>query len=694
MTGSASSSDRRARQLAGWAVLAGGLVGLLLSLLTSDWHRRELFDLWQRSAPREVGTDKVAVVLIDSVDLESIGPWPWSRYYLTALTAGLAEQQPSVIAFDIIFAGRDSLDPAHFARIYRNYDPTAARAVADLPSQDQEFARAIGSSPVLLARLASAEGQTEPSDLMIDPTVAGKPPPGTLRETKVVTSINELDDVALAHAMINGPPDADGVIRRVPLSVLVGETPLPGLAVELARIAADIPQLEWRGSDLRMGRAAIPADDRGSLRLRFGRFPDSAIHSASDVFEGDVADDAFAGKVVLVGLGAAGTADLVTTPLEAQTYGVLVQAAAVDAILEGSWLSRPGWVPWLEVAASLVLLVLVLLAGGTRRYWLLAPALLAALALPLASWLAFDRANLLIDPVGPLLVAACAAIAMWITLYALARAERTRLAAALVEQRVATAEQEGELNAARRIQQGMVPGADRLAELDPRVGIGAVLVPAKSVGGDFYDAVGIGADRLLFMIGDVTGKGVPAALYMALSKALSKSNLSRAAGGDLGEAVAALNRELMAEADDEMGVTLLVGMLDLSDGTVALVNAGHENPLIVGADGSVASLPLEGGPPLCVIDFRYPEESLVLAPQDTLVLITDGATEAENATGEMFGLGGVIEALADQGQMRAAERAGDLAAKVRAFEGETVPSDDLTIVTLRYRGQPPAERMS
>ena len=242
-------------------------------------------------------------------------------------------------------------------------------------------------------------------------------------------------------------------------------------------------------------------------------------------------------------------------------------------------------------------------------------ALAVAVALPLVSWFAFARANLLIDPVRPLIIGACAATAMWIALYVLARAERTRLAAALVEQRISAAEQEGELKAARRIQLGMVPGPERLAALDPRVGVGAVLFPARSVGGDFYDAVMVAPDRLLSM-----------------------------------------------------------------------VNAGHENPLIVRADGNVASLLLEGGPPLCVVDFPYREERHVLDEGDTLVLITDGATEAENAAGAMFGLAGVIAALEGEGEMTAEARAGDLAGRVRAFEGDTEPSDDLTIVALRYRG--------
>jgi serine phosphatase RsbU (regulator of sigma subunit) len=432
-----------------------------------------------------------------------------------------------------------------------------------------------------------------------------------------------------------------------------------------------------------MGGRLLPVDDQGRLAPRLGRFPERAIHSADDVLTNRVPPQAFAGKVVLIGLGAEGTQDIVATPLGTEQYGVLVQAQAVDAILTGGWLARPPWLAALEWLAGAVLVILVVAgrAARRRRPFVIAGALLA-LVLPLASWLAFDRANLLFDPLRPLLIGFGAATALAVTQYILTRAERARLAAELTEQRVAAAAQEGELNAARRIQMGMVPGAQRLAGLDPRVEIGAVLRPARSVGGDFYDALKVGPDKLLFVIGDVTGKGVPAALYMALSKALAKSVLRRGADR-LGEAVAALNRDLMAEADDEMGVTVLAGVLDCATGDLVLVSAGHENPLVVRSSGAIDTLRLRGGPPLCVIDFPYAEEPARLEPGDTLVLITDGATEAANADNALLGVEGIVEALRREGEMPAAERADDLAERVRAFEAGTEPSDDLTILTIR-----------
>ena len=667
------------------AVLVGGLIGTLLSLLSADFERHALFDTWQRAAPREISTDNVAVVLIDSLSLEAVGSWPWSRYYIARLVESIAIQQPDAIAFDMVFAEPDALNPLAFTSLYPELDPQTRQTVNRLPTMDQVLGQVIGSSPILLARLGVPRDGIDPALLLVDPHVAGTPPADTLRTDQVLTSIPELDDVALAHAMVNGPSDHDGIVRRVPLSVIVGDRPMPGLAVEAARLSLGAEQLEWRGSRLLIGEMELPADETGSLPLRLGRIPEAAVYSAAELLAGKVTSDAFAGKVVIVGLGAEGTADIVATALDKNIFGVLLQAQAVDAILEEGWVSRPDWALGAEIAASLALLVLILIAGGTQRYWLLVPAFIFTLALPLLSFIAFDRTNLLLDPARPLLVGIFAAAAMWITLYLLARAERVRLASELVEQRVASAEQEGELKAARRIQLGMVPGPESLRSLDARVGIGAVLQPARSVGGDFYDAVMIGPDRLLFIVGDVTGKGVPAALFMALSKALSKSALRRSEG-DLGDAMSALNRELMAEADEEMGVTMLVGVLDCATGSVAVVNAGHENPLVVRANGNIETLPMTGGPPFCVLDFPYTTEQHRLAPADSLIVLTDGATEAQNAAKDLFGVKGLLTALEGEGDIPADKRASELAASIRAFEGETEPSDDLTIMVLRYRG--------
>jgi CHASE2 domain-containing sensor protein/serine phosphatase RsbU (regulator of sigma subunit) len=664
-------------------VALGGLAGALLSLVVAEPVRRALFDEWQVLSPRHIDADKVAVVLIDRESLAAVGPWPWPRYYLARLTETIAAQRPRAIGFDMVFAEADRLNPDRFVALYPELDAGTAAAIGGLPSMDSSFAQVLGGAPVVLGRLGIDGEGSDAKAVFVDPEIAGRPPPQTPRFARVLSSIVELDDVALGHAMLNGPPDADGVVRHVPLAVVAGDRPMPGLAVELARIALGAPKLAWHGDTAAIGTVRLPADAAGQLQLRFGLFPDRARFSAARVLANAVPADAFRGKVVLIGPGAEGIADLVATPLETEGYGVFVQAQAVDAMLHRGWLSRPAWLVASEWAKGALLAFLVGVAAmhGRRWPWLVVAGLGALL--PPLSWLAFDSAGLLFDPLRPAMIGGAAAIAAGLLIVGRGRAERERLAVALIEQRVTSAMQEGELQAARTIQLGMVPTAERLARLDPRIAAAAALEPAHSVGGDFYDAVRIDADHLLLLIGDVAGKGVPAAIYMALSKTLAKSVLVRETGG-LAHAVATLNRELMREADDAMGVTLLAVLVDCRAGALTLVNAGHENPIVLRAGAAPRSVAMDGGPPLCVCDFVYPEERLALATGDTVVLITDGVTEAQDAQCGMFGLDRALAALRQEPAGDPAASVRHLVAAVRAFEHPTEPSDDLTILAFRY----------
>ncbi|WP_016747838.1 PP2C family protein-serine/threonine phosphatase, partial [Rhizorhabdus wittichii] len=213
--------------------------------------------------------------------------------------------------------------------------------------------------------------------------------------------------------------------------------------------------------------------------------------------------------------------------------------------------------------------------------------------------------------------------------------------------------------------------------------IDALLEPAKSIGGDLYDVIRLDADRIAFLVGDVTGKGVPAALFMALSKALAKSVVLRGVPS-LADAAAILNEELMRDNSEAMNVTMLVGILDLSSGELVLMSAGHEDPLHIRGDGAIAIHKLDGGPPFCIVDFPYPDEPMTLAPGEALVLISDGVSEAQNGDGALFGHDRLLAAL--QGRTNASAMVEAMRDAVRAFEDGTDPTDDLTVMAVRYLG--------
>jgi serine phosphatase RsbU (regulator of sigma subunit) len=147
----------------------------------------------------------------------------------------------------------------------------------------------------------------------------------------------------------------------------------------------------------------------------------------------------------------------------------------------------------------------------------------------------------------------------------------------------------------------------------------------------------------------------------------------------------AINSELLKDNSEAMSLTMLFGILDLKTGTVHMVCAGHEDPLLITADGHVTRVRLEGGLPFCVAELPYPLETLTLKAGETLVLITDGVTEAQNAQGALFGSSRILaENDVEAGSATAiCEKIRD---QVRVFEEGTEATDDLTVMALRYLG--------
>jgi adenylate cyclase len=194
----------------------------------------------------------------------------------------------------------------------------------------------------------------------------------------------------------------------------------------------------------------------------------------------------------------------------------------------------------------------------------------------------------------------------------------------------------------------------------------------------------IDGDRLGFSVADVTGKGVPAALFMAMSKALTSAALSRMQVGPA-EMAEAVNLELLKDNTEAMSVTMLLGVLNLKTGDIDIACAGHEDPLQLDSDGNVTRVSLEGGPPFCIAEFTYPPERLKLKPGETLVLVSDGVTEAQNASNTLFGRDRILAGRGEWARSATAicEAIRD---EVRTFEEGTEATDDLTVMTIRYLG--------
>lgn len=276
---------------------------------------------------------------------------------------------------------------------------------------------------------------------------------------------------------------------------------------------------------------------------------------------------------------------------------------------------------------------------------------------------------------------------------ALLAAQIARVAAIKLEStrlRVAALEKERldeTLRLAQAIQMRMLP--QEMPPLTPEstFDIAASIRPAKTVGGDFYDFHLTKDARLYFCIGDVSGKGVPAALMMAVSRALFRSLILR--GESPAEIMAAVNRQLCDETDAAMFVTAWCGVLDLHTGEVRFSNAGHNPPMLISADGTVRELVTRPGLVLGYLPpYKYVEESVVLGTGDVFFLYTDGISEATNLSDELFSVDRLKAVLEANARETAAAIAEATLAGVEGFVGEAPQSDDLTLLCFRYIKSP------
>ena len=239
-----------------------------------------------------------------------------------------------------------------------------------------------------------------------------------------------------------------------------------------------------------------------------------------------------------------------------------------------------------------------------------------------------------------------------------------------------------ELNIARDIQLSMVPKS--FPEYDS-IDIYAKLEPAREIGGDLYDVFMIDNESLCLCVGDVSGKGAPAALFMAMAKTLIKSYAS----SDLSTAsvVTRVNDELCLNNDESLFVTLFVSILNINTGELRYTNAGHNYPYIIKEDKTLITIKQKHGPIVAAMDeLIYKEDTLKLDKNDTLFLFTDGVTEAMNADEELYGEKRLEEFLAKSDVKDVKQTINSLLRDIESYEAGNPQTDDITLLSCLYKG--------
>jgi sigma-B regulation protein RsbU (phosphoserine phosphatase) len=248
----------------------------------------------------------------------------------------------------------------------------------------------------------------------------------------------------------------------------------------------------------------------------------------------------------------------------------------------------------------------------------------------------------------------------------------------------ARAREEQELRIAASIQQALLPPRSYEAASCSATGAS---IPCRTIGGDFFDYFELGDGCLAFALGDVAGKGPPAAILAAMVQGIFASNVKP--GMPPATTVDRVNRALLRRAIEARFATLFYGCLDRA-GKLISCNAGHNPGFLFRADGTMVRLE-EGGLMVGAFDFAfYAEEESVLAPGDTLVLYSDGVTDAEAPGGEQFGEERLLASLERTRTHSPAAILEALLEDVRGFVGDHPPADDVTVLVVRYADGTPS----
>ena len=625
------------------ALLVTALVGSGLLQRVDRWAQDLLY---QR--PGAAGRD-IVIIGIDDKALDMLGPYnTWDRNIIASVLEVLAsdpDNKPAVTCVDVLYAGRSSQQAdQRLAAAAENLGNVVTATLAEFGlgvTWENGHATSMDASAVI--------NYEEPYEELAACTVQGH-----------INAMTDSDDV-MRHALLYVEPESGRVYS---------------MAYQAAKLF-----LEQKGKTPRMPAA----NSRGMFYIPYTARPGTYSDDISvvDLLMGNVPSGYWAGRIVLIGVYTGGLLDAYFTPIQRgkQMFGVEIQANVIQSLLDGNFKREIGDWPQLIVifilslAAVILFLRLRLAPGGAVCAGLAALGAGLPLLMYRLGWV-----------VHPLWLPICA-LALYILALAdhYVRAARERMALALENERIGA-----ELSVATRIQTDSLPREFPPFPERTEFDIYASMDPAKEVGGDLYDFFLIDEDHLGLVIGDVSGKGVPAALLMMVAAALIRNALMT--GDGPAKALQSVNAQICARNPDNMFVTVWLGVLEISTGKVTAANAGHEFPALKKASEHFELFKDKHGFVVGGMDgVRYREYQLALEPGDKLFVYTDGVAEATDSKEELFGTDRMIEALrsGEDGTPQAVLEAVNRA--VAAFVGEAPQFDDLTMLCLQYNGAPAAK---
>ena len=633
---------------------------VVIAMIGAGFLRRE--DRWAQDwlfQKQGVTSPEILIIGIDEEALAELGPYQtWDRNVMASALEALAAdpaKKPAVTAIDVLYAGH-----------------TSEEADLRLAAAARELGNVITAS---MAEFGKQVTWVNGHASLID-------------SSAVVNYLQPYEELraATTQGHINAVSDADGVMRHGLLYVEPGEF----AEAEDSRVYS----MSYRAAQMYLQQQGQAAG--GSAEAAEGTAPDWGAAAGGSLFyipytgrpgdyydgvsiarviRGEVPADYWAGRIVLIGPYAAALQDAYFTPIDKgeQMYGVEIQANTIQSFLENTVKKEVPDAP--QIAVIYILCAAAMLLFLYQR---VLPASLSAgfaAALCLVFSINLYKAGFVTHPLwGSAAVAAAYVLAMAAHY---AGTVRERQALALEKERIGA-----ELELANRIQASALP-----KEFPSRkeFSIYASMTPAKMVGGDFYDFFMIDEEHLGLVIADVSGKGVPAALFMMVSSALIRQ--TTAGQYSPAKILQSVNRQICARNPEEMFVTVWLGILEIATGKLTAANAGHEYPMLKRTGESFELLKDRHGLVVGAMDgVPYRDYEVKLEPGAKLFVYTDGVSEAVNESLVQFGTDRILESLrsSEEGTPREILEAVNHA--VNEFAGDAPQFDDLTMMCVEYKG--------
>lgn len=600
----------------------------------------DTLDLRFRLRPSIPASDKVVIIEIGEDTLEKLGRFPFDRSYHALIVNALAEYGAKAIMFDIFFSEPDK--------------------------SDAKFEQAIkASGNVYLPYVL--EMQDQPGKII--PQASGYS----------ALNIASLSQAAKVAGQINVAPDSDGKFRRVPLLVEYRGRFSRFLSFSLACDYLGLSGQEIKfvpGRFIQCGpEIKVPLDENSNCLVNYsgqwGRF--YRHYSYVDVLgsylalragEKPILDlNIFRDKICLIGLTASGTIDLHPNPFSSLYPALGIHADIINSILQKRFIAR---VPKAaNLAVLFVLLVLELWLVSNPR--------------PLKGFLAFFS-------VVTLYAGICVSLfifwGLWLDMFypifALGLVYLAHLFYMYVRELKNRLLLENELRIAKEIQESFLP---RSLPASRAIEVAAAMYTAREVGGDLYDFYEFSPEKLGVLIGDVTGKGIPASLFM--SKVSQAFRFLVAQDKHPAETLSDLNVKLTRESATPTFVTVFYCLFDAHKRVMQFASAGHPPVLYLTKDLSLKFLDTEEGLPLGMTEGAYAGKQISYSGGDIFVFYTDGVTEAKNLKGQMYGSERLALVVKKNRESNCQDLLNAIAEDLKSFEPKSRQHDDITLIVIK-----------